>query len=100
MDRTIRVERSAETSDEYGGVTPGWAEAVTVRAQLIEQSTSDYMQGAGEEARRMAVFRTRWIDGIQNADRVVFDGLPYDVEQIKEIGRRRGLELRCRAAAS
>lgn len=100
MDRTIRVERSVETSDEYGGVTAGWGEAITVRAQLIEQSTSDFMQGAGEEARRIAIFRARWISGLTNADRVVFEGLAYDVEQVKEIGRRRGVELRCRAAAA
>lgn len=99
MDRTIRIERAIETADEYGAVTPGWAEAFTVRAQLIEQSTTDYMQASGDEARRVAVFRTRWIDGLSNADRVVFEGLPYDVEAVKEIGRRRGLELRCRAAA-
>lgn len=100
LDRTITVQRLAETRDEYGGTSTGWTDVATVRAQLIEQATSDFMQGAGEEARRIAVFRCRWIAGLTNADRVMFEGLAYDVEQVKEIGRRRGVELRCRAAAS
>lgn len=46
----------------------------------------------------MIIFRIRWLDGITNADRIVYGGVNHNLKEVKEIGRRKGLELRCVAA--
>ncbi|MGY4499400.1 hypothetical protein ACVWYH_003331 [Bradyrhizobium sp. GM24.11] len=38
-------------------------------------------------------FRTRWLDGVTLENRVTYDGQQYQITQIKELGRRRGLDL-------
>lgn len=100
MDRTITVQRSGKTRDAFGGAAIEWTDLATVRAQLLASSTAEFMEAGGEQAERVVAFRTRWMEDLRNADRVVFEGSPYDVLEIKEIGRRRGLELRCKGAAS
>lgn len=100
LDRTISIQRLGEVQDEFGGVSEGWTTLATVRAQLLESSTSEWMEAGGEQAGRSVAFRIRWIAGLRNADRVLFEGAAFDVLEVKEIGRRRGLELRCKAATS
>lgn len=100
LDRSITVQRLGEVRDPFGGVSAGWSDLATVRAQVLQSATDEFMQAGGEQAARAVAFRIRWIDGLRNADRVVFEGLPFDVLEVKEIGRRRGLELRCRGASS
>lgn len=98
LDRVVIVQRASETQDQFGGKSAGWADLATVRAQLIQSATSEFMQAGGEQAERVLAFRIRWVSDLRNADRVVFEGAPYEVIEVKEIGRRRGLELRCRGA--
>ena len=100
LDRTITVQRGGEVQDDYGGVSLGWTTVATVRAALLESSTSEFMQAGGEQAERTVAFRIRWLADLRNADRVLFEGAAFDVLQVKEIGRRRGLELRCKTATS
>jgi len=98
LDRTIRIDRySAGTPNEYGTVTPGWDALATLRAQVVQASTEEFMaNGASDET--VIVFRTRWLSGVTNADRVVYEGQPFNLKEVKEIGRRKGLELRAERA--
>ena len=45
------------------------------------------------------MFQIRYLAGITTADRVTFDGATYDIDEIAELGRKRGLELRCARVA-
>jgi hypothetical protein len=46
------------------------------------------------------VFRVRYVAGVKLDDRLTYEGATFDVKELKEIGRRRGLEIRCVARAS
>jgi SPP1 family predicted phage head-tail adaptor len=94
LDRTITVQTFTETVDDYGTPTQGWAYFATLRAQLVEASTDEFLRGYGESETTVAVFRTRWRDGVTPQMRIVYAGKPLNIREIKEIGRRRGLELR------
>jgi SPP1 family predicted phage head-tail adaptor len=69
-----------------------------VRAQIIQASTEEFMKGWGASDEAAIVFRIRYFDGLTNADRVSYGGKTYDLKEIKEIGRRKGLDLRTTAA--
>ena len=91
----IGLERLATTVDGYGGVEETWTGFATMRAEIVERSTEEFLRAAGETDVTTIVFRTRFLAGLTNNDRVSFDGEHFDIEEVIPIGRRRGLELRC-----
>jgi len=97
LDRTITIDRVTEEIDNYGNPTSTWTTIATLRAQLIQASTEEFMRDYGASSETAIVFRTRYLGGITLADRVTYDGNAHNLIEIKEIGRRRGLELRTRA---
>lgn len=99
LDRTIAIERKTETVSPAGTVVTAWTNLATVRAEIVTQSASEFLTGFGEAENGTIVFRVRYLAGITTADRVTYAGQAYDLKEITEIGRRRGLELRAVATA-
>ncbi|MBM3089257.1 phage head closure protein [Ensifer sp. T173] len=99
LDRTITIERQTETIAPSGSVSNGWTPVATIRAEVVQQSANEFLSGFGEAENSTIIFRLRYVPGITTADRVTYNGTAYDLEEIKEIGRRRGLELRAVATA-
>jgi head-tail adaptor len=96
LDRSIVIERGTHVVDEFGTPVYSWTPlAAPMRAQVVEASTTEYIRNYGASSENVTVFRTRWLDGVTLADRVVAGGTVFDLQDMKEIGRRRGLELRC-----
>lgn len=93
LDRQITIERQTETVAESGAVSSAWAPVATVRAELVQRSADEFLTGFGEAETGSAVFRIRYLAGITAADRVTCDGTTYDIDEIAELGRKRGLEL-------
>lgn len=96
LDNSISIIRETFQDDGYGNQVP-IAETVyaNLRAQVIEASTEEFIRAYGASSESVMIFRTRWADGITMADKVRHEGSDYLLKQIKPIGRRRGLELRC-----
>lgn len=95
LDRTITIQWYDETNiDDYGTPKPDWKDRATVRAQIIQQSTEEFIRGYGASDDAIVIFRVRWIDDITTADRVSFDGETYNIKELKPIGRRKGLDIR------
>ena len=98
LDRTITVQRFTSEPDDYGTPVETWSDVATLRAEVVQASTSEFIRtGAVDET--VMVFRTRFLSGLTDADRIAYDGRLFNVTETKEIGRRRGLELRCVARA-
>lgn len=100
LDRQITITREAETVAVSGAVSKAWAPVATIRAELVQRSADEYLAGFGEADASGAVFRIRYLAGITTADRVTFDGVTYDIDEVAELGRRRALELRCSKVAA
>lgn len=97
LTKTITIERATVTVDDYGTPANSWATLATVRAQVLQQSTEDFMRNFGASTEAAIVFRIRWADGIAPGDRVTHDGQSYTLKEVKELGRREGMDLRCLA---
>lgn len=93
----IAIEEAATTVNDAGTPTSTWTRKAILRAELVEQSTEEFLGDGGATDEELAVFRTRYLQGVTNADRVVFEGRPYNIRQLTPLGRRVGLELRCMA---
>lgn len=96
LDRSITIQAYTRTGTTPGG-TPvmSWTDFATVRAQIIQASTEEYLRAYGEGGNTAIIFRLRWLDRVTVAHRVSFDGKTLNIRETKEIGRRKGLELRC-----
>ncbi|CAN7437414.1 phage head closure protein [Neorhizobium sp. LjRoot104] len=100
LDKTITIQRSGLTVDDYGTETEGWNDVATVRAQLVQQSTEEFMRSFGSSSEMAVIFRVRYRDDLTPSDRITYQGQAYDVKEIKELGRREGLDLRCVAVGA
>ncbi len=97
LDKTITIQHFTSTVDDFGTPIETWANVATVRAQLIQSTTEEFMRSFGQSSETAAIFRIRYLDSIATTDRVSFSGQLYDIKEVKELGRREGLDLRCMA---
>lgn len=93
LDRQITLERLTETVAPSGAVVQNWTPYATVRAELVQQATDDYLSGAGEGATGRVTFRLWYLNGVTTADRISYAGGTYQITGMVELGRKRGLEL-------
>jgi SPP1 family predicted phage head-tail adaptor len=94
MDRRITIERETEFVSPSGDARKVWAPLVTVWAEVLQQTASEFFTGYGEAETGTVIFRVRFQPGITTTDRVTYDGAAYGLKEIKAIGRRDALELR------
>lgn len=94
LDRTIVVQEVSTTAiNDVGTPAPVWSTVVTLRAQLVQAATAEFIRdGARDET--IIIFRTRYVDEITTAHRIIYEGKIHNIKELKEIGRRRGLEIR------
>jgi SPP1 family predicted phage head-tail adaptor len=95
LDRNLIIQSFTSTVDEYGTPTEAWTEFATCKAQLVQGSTDEWIAAYGESQAVTAVFRIRWLDGLTTDHRIRYFDRNLNIREISEIGRRRGLELRC-----
>ena len=95
LDREIVIEKLTTTKNEFGTPNEVWTAIGCACAELLQSTAVEFLRGYGEAQTIVAVFRIRWIDGVTTEHRVRYDGKHLHIREIKEIGRRRGLELRC-----
>lgn len=94
LDRSITVQSFTSTVNDYGTPIETWTDVATVRAQIIQSSTEEFLtSGATDET--VIIFRTRYFGGVTTSSQVIYEGDTYNVREVKEIGRRKGLDLRC-----
>jgi SPP1 family predicted phage head-tail adaptor len=95
LDRVITIERATTTIGADGTPATTWATVATMRAELVRKIADEASRDFGAETTTTTTFRTRWLDGVTPADRVLYQGTAYDIAEATEIGRREGLDLRC-----
>jgi SPP1 family predicted phage head-tail adaptor len=100
MDSVITIQRYSRVVDEGGGSVLTWTDLVTLRAQIIQATTEEFMRNSGARDETVVIFRTRYFDDVKTADRIVYDGVNHNIKEVKEIGRGRGLDIRTVAIQS
>jgi len=94
MDRRISIEHYTTQDDGYGNEVPTWAEMANVWAAVQQESGREFIQAAAITPERRVVFRIRWMDGLTSTgNRVIYEGRQHDIHEVRELGRREGIEL-------
>ncbi len=94
LDRVITIQSFASAPNEYGTPVSTWTDVATVRAQIIQSSTEEYLTNGASDTTSI-IFRTRHFAGVTTSSQVIYEGETFNIREVKEIGRRKGLELRC-----
>lgn len=91
----IEIQRATDGVNDYGTPETTWTPIANVRAERIDQTTEEFLRAFGASDEEAVIFRIRHLDGVSNADRVLWQGEPFNIRQVTPIGRRKGLDLRC-----
>lgn len=94
IDRTIIVQRFCEAVDGYGVVTETWGDLVTLRAELLTDTTTETVDDTGASSADVLTFRSRYARDVRTSDRLLFDGAAYNIKAVAVVGRRRSLEIK------
>ena len=92
----IQIQRVTDTVNDAGTPSRDWTSHIRLRAEVVRRSAEEFLTAGGEADEVTIVFRTRYVSDLTCEDRIAFDGDTFDIDEITRIGRRHGLELRCR----
>ena len=97
LDRIVELQTRRVTRDSFGGEIVSWSEIDKVWANVNQTGVSENFENNATRdlALRNSTMRIRWRDDVEETSRVVYDGLPWDIKGIAEIGFRRELDLIC-----
>lgn len=98
LDRRATIQRKSVTYDDYGQEIESWSDLRTLPAQVIQQSGREFLAADQVQAERRVLFRMRWFGGVTVLDRVIYDARVHNIQDVKELGRREGVELMTVAA--
>ena len=94
MDRRITIRRFSVTGDDgYGNQIEAWADHATVWAEVRQSAGKEFMEAGRIGDERKVVFRIRFMAALTVADRVAYQGAEHDTVEIRELGRKQGIEL-------
>lgn len=93
LDQQITFQRVTETDDGAGGKSEAWADFTTdatVWADPVPMGGKEGIQDGAFNASGNYVFIVRNRQDVSERDRIVWDGVPYNIRNVK---RRGGREL-------
>lgn len=102
LDRRIRIERAAVTTDGRGVEQRAWTPLATVWAQRLPQRALESWKASGTAAELETAWRIRWssqVADVSPEDRVAFGDQAMAILGVTEIGRREGLEIVTKSVA-
>ena len=98
MDRRITIQERITGESPSGEPIITWEDVGTVWAQVQQQSGREFFAAQQVISERRVVFRLRWLDGITVLHRVIYDDREHDIHEVRELGRREGIELHTTAS--
>lgn len=102
LDRRIVIQRASLARDAMNSQVATWNPIATVWAKAEPIQDGERLRAGETLASKKYRFTIRWavtVSQVDPRDRVVFEGRTYDVNGVKEIGRRVGLEITATARA-
>lgn len=95
LRQVITVQAFTSTVNEAGTPIMDWTDKAVLRAEIVQQSTTEFIRNHGASDEEVIIFRTRFLAGVSNADRIMFRGEAFNIREVAVIGHDRGLEFRC-----
>ena len=88
LDRRVTIERAALTTNDFGEVVEAWQCVATVWAQQRPNRGGERFAAQQTVGGKVLTFHIRYRSDLTTRDRLIYDGLTYNILDIREIGRR------------
>lgn len=98
LDRRVQILRATYAENDFGDMVQTWSVLATRWASRQDLSDAERVRAQQVGATMTARFQIRWdgeVADLSPKDRLVCDGQVFDIRGVKEIQRRRGLEITC-----
>lgn len=95
LSRRIRIEQASTSPDSYGEPIKTWAALDHVFADIRPVSNTERFEAQQVNRQVEVRMRIHYRADVTEQMRILYDGDYYDIQGIKEIGYREGLELLC-----
>ena len=92
LNRLVTFQRRVAGADDFGNVTNGWANLLTVWADVRETLGKEAVEAGRVEASRTATVRIRRSTGstaLTAEDRMSYNGALWNIRSIAEVSRDR-----------
>lgn len=94
LDRKIRIERDSGSSrDSLGAPVEEWEKFRDVWANVVPMSGGEVFTAGKDTPGQVSKFFVRYFLGLNEKDRISYDGKAWDILYFREIGRQRGWEI-------
>ena len=95
LNRVVTLQRRETVRDSFGSPITTWVDVDTLWAHVLVTGVSENFNNNASRSVpiRNAQITIRWLGGVSELDRLLFDSLAWDIKGIAEIGQRRGLRL-------
>ncbi len=93
LDRLITIQERVIRRDEYGAAIDEWVDWRQAWARKDDKRGQEFFASQADHAELGTAFRIRWVDGLQNEMRIIFEGVIYDIKEIREVTRRHWLDV-------
>lgn len=97
LDRRVVIERRVDVADAYGERKASWGVWKTLWAKVEPVAAGERQTEDMTATVRRAAVTLRYVAGLTTADRLDWDGLKWNILDLREIGRREGWLLTAEA---
>lgn len=91
----IVIEGGTSEPNALGTPVFAWTEKARLRAEIIQEDTTEFVRASGASDETAIAFRTIWAGAISTADRVLFGARVFNIREIAPTYRNHEIELRC-----
>jgi len=102
LDRRVTLERFTTTVDAFNEPVKAWGVLAARAASYHPLSDGERFRAGETAATASARFVIRYsaaVADLNPRDRLIFEGVTFQIVRVKEIGRREGLEITADARA-
>lgn len=96
LNKSIVIEARTDTADSFGQPVPSWARIhtdATIAAAVLPNRGGERFTAAQVYGESVVTFRIRWRSDVSVLNRISYDSKYWDIKDVREIGRREGLEI-------
>lgn len=100
-DRLIEIQASYVVRDDAGEQIVVWATTASEWAEKVENHGAERFAAQQLAGAAVRSFRFLWNDATKTItvlDRIMYEGRPFDILDVREIGYHEGIEVDCKTA--
>lgn len=98
LDRKITIQAKTVTQSDSGEEVETWSTLATVWAHKIENRGAERFTARQLTGNAVRTFQFRWsttLSVLTVENQLVYEGVTYDITDVREIGRHEGIEVDC-----